>query len=51
MSINLNGIITMLLIGNYPEIFTDDMLDKEFGFGRPERATIPAKRYNPRFNS
>ena len=48
-SMDLNGIITILLIGNYPDVFTEEVLDKEFGFGKPERATIPARKINPRF--
>lgn len=45
---DMNGIITIFLIGNFPEIFTDQTLNNELGFGRPERATIPAKKYKPK---
>ena len=48
-SVDLNGISTLLLIGNYPDVFTEEVLEKEFGFGKPERATIPARKINPRF--
>ncbi|MCK9565188.1 MAG: hypothetical protein M0Q43_03955 [Methanothrix sp.] len=48
-SLDLNGLITMLLIGNYPDVFTEEVLEKKFGFGRPKRATIPARKINPRF--
>jgi ppGpp synthetase/RelA/SpoT-type nucleotidyltranferase len=47
-STDKNGIVTLLLIGNFPEIFTDEVLEKEFGFGMPERATSPARKFNPR---
>lgn len=47
-STDKNGIITLLLIGNFPDIFTDEVLEKEFGFGMPERATNPAQKFNPR---
>jgi len=43
-SSDINGIITLFLIANFPDIFTDEILKKEFGFGMPERATIPAKK-------
>ncbi len=49
-STDINGIITLFLIGNYPEVFTDEILDKQLGWGKPERATVPAKKYNPKFN-
>lgn len=50
-STDLNGIFTIFLIGTYPDKFTDGLLDGKFGFGKPERATVPAKRYNPRFST
>ncbi len=47
-SLDKNGILTLLLIGNFPEIFTDEVLNNVFGFGKPERATVPARKFNPR---
>jgi hypothetical protein len=47
--VDLNGIVTLLLIGNFPDVFTNDVLDKQLGFGQPWRATEPARKYNPRF--
>lgn len=44
-----NGIITMLLIGNYLEIFTNEVLNDKLGWGFPERATVPARKYNPKY--
>ncbi len=48
-SMDRNGIVPIFLIGNFLEIFTDEILDKEFGWGLPERASIPAKKYNPKY--
>jgi ppGpp synthetase/RelA/SpoT-type nucleotidyltranferase len=44
-----NAIVTLLLIGNFPDVFTNKVLVGEFRFGRPERATVPARKHNPRF--
>jgi putative GTP pyrophosphokinase len=42
-----NGILTVFLIANFLEVFTDNVLDLQLGFGLPERATVPARLYNP----
>jgi putative GTP pyrophosphokinase len=44
-----NGIVTLLLIGNFPNVFTNKVLAGEFRFGGPERATVPARKHNPQF--
>ncbi|MBW2643162.1 MAG: RelA/SpoT domain-containing protein [Deltaproteobacteria bacterium] len=44
-STDINGIVTLFLIGKYQNIFTNEILDKKFGWGKPERATVPAKKY------
>ncbi|MEN6351216.1 MAG: hypothetical protein ABFD08_17705 [Syntrophomonas sp.] len=51
LSIVRNGIVTMLLIGNYPDIFTEDVLDKKFGWHSGQRALISAYKYNPKYNA
>jgi hypothetical protein len=48
-SMDRNGIVTLFLIGNNLEIFADEVLEKEFGWGMPKRATIPARKYNPKY--
>ncbi|WP_413363445.1 GTP pyrophosphokinase family protein [Lysinibacillus sp. 3P01SB] len=48
-STDRNGIITLLLIANFPEVFTDEVLDSELGFGNPKSATIPAMKFNPKY--
>lgn len=48
-STDLNGVVTLFLIGNYLETFTDDELNGRWGFGQPERATKPARIMNPKF--
>ncbi|SUI63907.1 GTP pyrophosphokinase [Shewanella baltica] len=50
-STDLNGVVTLLLIGNYLDIFTDTELNGRWGFGKPERATRPARKINPRFEN
>ena len=49
-STDRGGIISMLLIANFPDIFTDDVLEYDFGHGNPENATVPAMLYNPRYS-
>lgn len=49
ISIDRNGIVTLFLIGSYLEDLTDKVLDREFGWGRPERATVPARNLNPKY--
>ncbi|MDQ3707134.1 MAG: hypothetical protein M3437_18295 [Chloroflexota bacterium] len=49
ISIDRNGIVTIFLIGNYPDVFNEVVLNDEYGFGHPERFTIPARHFNPRF--
>lgn len=48
-STDRSGIISSLLIANFPHILTDDVLEKEFGHGSPENATVPAELYNPEY--
>jgi ppGpp synthetase/RelA/SpoT-type nucleotidyltranferase len=49
MSCAKNGTAMYLLIGNYPDILTADLLRSQFGFGKPEPTIVAAKRWNPRF--
>jgi putative GTP pyrophosphokinase len=44
-SMDINGLVTLFLIAKYPKVFTDEVLDKKYGWGKPERATIPARKY------
>jgi putative GTP pyrophosphokinase len=44
-SVDVNGIVTLFLIAKFQNIFKNETLDKEFGWGKPERATVPAKKY------
>lgn len=46
-----NGIVTHFLIANYPNIFTNEALDQDFGYGNPQTVTVPAKKYNPNHKS
>nr|WP_286191017.1 hypothetical protein [Synechococcus sp. FACHB-909] len=48
-SSDVNGIVTLFLIGNYLEVFTDEELPSRWGWGEPQRATVPAKQYNPKY--
>lgn len=49
VSIDINGIITLLLIGNYLNVFDENTLENKFGFGEPQRATLAAKKVNPKY--
>lgn len=42
-------IIAVLLIGNYPNIFIDEIMEDRLGMREPSRATVPAKKHNPQF--
>jgi len=44
-----NGVVTIFLIGSFVDVFSDNILDRQFGWGDPERATKPARKHNPRF--
>ncbi len=48
-SSDINAVVTLLIIGAYPDVFTDALLTEELGFGDPQRATVPARMHNPRF--
>ena len=48
-STDRNGVVTLLLIANYPQTFTDDVLERDFGFGEPWRATRAASATTPTF--
>ncbi len=50
-STDRHGIITYFLIANYPDIFTNKVLDEDFGYGLPQRTTEPAKKYNPKYQN
>lgn len=45
-SMDRNGVVTLFLIGEFQSIFDNETLDNEFGWGKPERATVPARKYN-----
>lgn len=47
-SMDRNGVITLFLIGEFQNVFTNEILDSRFGWGKPERATVPARKYNPK---
>ncbi|MER2541567.1 MAG: hypothetical protein ABTQ26_20175 [Azonexus sp.] len=49
-SLDRNGVITIFLIGSFLDVLTDEVLERQFGWGLPERATRPARQYNPRAN-
>ena len=49
LSTTKNGILMYLLIGNYPDVLTADVLQSRYGFGRPGPTIDIAKRTNPRF--
>lgn len=51
LSTDRSGIVSHFLIANFPDIFTDDILEMEFGYGNPEYFTIPAKMYNQNYQS
>lgn len=48
-SLDRGGIISSLLIANFPDILTEDVLEHEFGNGSPEKDTVPARLYNPKY--
>ena len=50
ISTDRNGIITHFLIGNFPNIFTDDILERDFGHGSPENTTVPAEMFSPHYD-
>jgi hypothetical protein len=47
ISMDINGIIELVLIANFPDIFTEEVLERDLGYGQAHRATIPAKKYRP----
>ena len=47
-SMDRNGVITLFLIGEFQSAFTNEILDRKFGWGKPERATVPARKHNPK---
>lgn len=47
-SMDRNGVVTMFLIGTFLEVLTDEVLESQFGFGMPQRATAPARQHNPK---
>lgn len=47
-SMDRNGVVTIFLIGSFLDVLTDEVLDHQFGWGLPERATKPARKHNPR---
>ncbi|MCZ3364894.1 MULTISPECIES: hypothetical protein [Methanobacterium] len=46
---NRGEIISLLLIANFPNTFTDDVLEHDFGYIIPEKVTVPASLYNPEY--
>lgn len=46
-SMDRNGVVTIFLIGSFLDVLTDEVLEHQFGWGLPERATRPARRFNP----
>lgn len=46
-SIDRNGVLTIFLIGTFLEVFTAKVLAEQLGWGLPERALEPARKYNP----
>ncbi|AEG19230.1 hypothetical protein [Methanobacterium paludis] len=51
LSTDRSGILKYFLIANFPDIFTDDILERELGHGNPEYFTVPAKLYNPNYQT
>jgi hypothetical protein len=45
-SMDRNGVVTIFLIGSFLDVLTDEVLERQFGWGKPERATRPARQYN-----
>lgn len=50
LSTTKNGILMYLLISNYPDVLTTEILRSKYGFGRPEPTIEIAKQRNPRFH-
>jgi putative GTP pyrophosphokinase len=44
LSTDMNGVVTMALIASFPAVFTPEVMEKEFGWGFPERILASAAR-------
>ena len=49
MSVDLNGIVTIVLIASFGETFTQKALESDLGFGLAWRVIEPARTFNPRY--
>lgn len=45
ISLDRSHILTYFLIANFPDVFTDNILYKNFGYSNPENFTVPAEIY------
>lgn len=43
-----NGVVSIFLIGSFLDVFTEEVLEGQLGWGLPQRALVPAHQYNPR---
>lgn len=42
-----NGIVTMALIASFPDVFTPEVLEGEYGWGLPQQIIASAQRIRP----
>ncbi|MBZ0170126.1 GTP pyrophosphokinase YwaC [Candidatus Methylomirabilis lanthanidiphila] len=51
ISLDRNGIVALFIIASKLDILTDELLNDELGWGLPENATVPARKYNPQYRT